>query len=904
MTACVLMLSAQVSNAQLSGYFQEGFEGNFPPNGWQTVNVAGAEVWMQEFFYPHSGAAHAYMAYEFSVGEDYLITPKFSVVTGDSLIFWLTPEYLGYTDQLEIEISTTDSLTSSFGTTLLFLDDNTYPSDWTRYAVDLSAYNGMDIFIAFHHSNSNGDGILIDDVSMGTQQTNDVTPLFSGIPASVPQNTPVTPSVTFGNVGLIAQTFNVTLEIQGGYTSTQSVTALNPGQSIPVTFASWTAPGTGTYTYKAYTQLVGDGNPGNDTLFGSVFVMPSFTNSGWTTSPSLSAGSWAQATVSHSLCANGVDSNFIYNISGIDGNSSVVNSVYRFNVTTNTWENRAPIPTAVQQVSGVESQDKIYIPGGYVSSFSPTTSLQIYNTLTNTWTTGAPLPIAVGDYGIGIYKDSLIYLVSGYDGFDDNAAVQVYNISQNTWSSATAFPGIPVGAGRMSIKGNKIVFSGGYNQTLASLLDDTWVGTINPANPLQITWTAAAPYPGGIFGRGAAGVSFDNDSIVYFCGGDPDGQGTSVLGDIYGFNTVTNAWLAGPVFPNPVSNIYNLVGSERNDSTFLVLIGGYDGNQGIGSNRWLALRELDQPQIVTPNSISCGGNAVQLTAQGGASYVWSPANTLNQTTGNTVLASPTQTTSYSVMIDKGFGCTVNDTVTVAVGPAIATTMTVNSVSCFGDVNGGAIVIATGGTGSLNYAWSNGSNIISISSVAPGTYYVTVSDSIGCTALDSAVVTEPAALSSTGTGQNATSGCNGVVTVSGVTGGTAPFTYAWNDPNNQTLSSAINLCAGTYTCIVTDFNGCTDTVVVTIGGTSDVVNPQDAFVIYPVPADDYIVIKSQGNTTHINQVQLFDMLGKQIAAFDFFGQSEVQISVSDLAAGAYSVRITTSESTSQQRILIK
>jgi gliding motility-associated-like protein len=49
----------------------------------------------------------------------------------------------------------------------------------------------------------------------------------------------------------------------------------------------------------------------------------------------------------------------------------------------------------------------------------------------------------------------------------------------------------------------------------------------------------------------------------------------------------------------------------------------------------------------------------------------------------------------------------------------------------------------------------------------------------------------------------------------VSGGTAPFTYSWNDPANQTTETALNLPAGTYEVTVTDSNQCvvTETVVV-------------------------------------------------------------------------------------------
>jgi len=49
-------------------------------------------------------------------------------------------------------------------------------------------------------------------------------------------------------------------------------------------------------------------------------------------------------------------------------------------------------------------------------------------------------------------------------------------------------------------------------------------------------------------------------------------------------------------------------------------------------------------------------------------------------------------------------------------------------------------------------------------------------------------------------------CDGTATAT-VTGGTAPYSYMWN-PTPQTTPTVTGLCAGTYTCCVTDANGCT------------------------------------------------------------------------------------------------
>src|SRR5438552_564540 len=70
--------------SQLSGFYQEDFEGTFPPAGWQVQNVLdSAYTWAQTTAAHHSGTHSAYIHYSSSntfKGEDCLILPQFSVV--------------------------------------------------------------------------------------------------------------------------------------------------------------------------------------------------------------------------------------------------------------------------------------------------------------------------------------------------------------------------------------------------------------------------------------------------------------------------------------------------------------------------------------------------------------------------------------------------------------------------------------------------------------------------------------------------------------------------------------------------------------------------------------------------------------------------------------------------------
>jgi hypothetical protein len=151
-------------------YFQ-GFEGaTFPPTGWQRINVSGNVEWIVGYWF-HTGAQATVCAWQTTgVGEDWLITPRWNIQTGDSLVFWLRPFFVGHPpDSLAVRISATDSNMTSFTTRILYIaEGNGYPTTTTyqRYAASLNQFAGQGVFIAFKHMDQNGDGIFIDDVSV------------------------------------------------------------------------------------------------------------------------------------------------------------------------------------------------------------------------------------------------------------------------------------------------------------------------------------------------------------------------------------------------------------------------------------------------------------------------------------------------------------------------------------------------------------------------------------------------------------------------------------------------------------------------------------------------------------------------------------------------------------------
>src|SRR5207248_2695316 len=183
-------------------------------------------------------------------------------------------------------------------------------------------------------------------------------------------------------------------------------------------------------------------------------------------------------------------------------------------------------------------------------------------------------------------------------------------------------------------------------------------------------------------------------------------------------------------------------------------------------------------------------------------YSWSNGANTSSTTGL-----PAGT--YSVIVTDNHGCTATCSYNVTEPSALSASCSGTNVSCNGGSNGSASVVASGGTPSYNYSWSNGGTSASISGLAAGTYAVTVTDAHGCTATCSYAVSEPSAITASCSGSNVAcnGGANGSASViaSGGSIGGGNYSYIWS--NGVTTAANNGLPAGTYCVTVTDMNGC-------------------------------------------------------------------------------------------------
>ncbi len=220
---------------------------------------------------------------------------------------------------------------------------------------------------------------------------------------------------------------------------------------------------------------------------------------------------------------------------------------------------------------------------------------------------------------------------------------------------------------------------------------------------------------------------------------------------------------------------------------------------------------INEPTALNSNTTSvgtsCNGNdgEATVTVTGGTppySYQWSDGQT-NATATGLVIG------TYSVLITDANNCTFQDVAAVAdaCNCAVNATASATNVLCNGDANGSISLTVAGATAPVSYQWDNGMTMQNPTGLAAGTYCVTVNDANNCPANTCVTITEPTALNIATAGTDASCAGNDGTASATVAGGTAPYSYQWDDAATQTTATATGLAPGAYIVIITDVNNC-------------------------------------------------------------------------------------------------
>jgi predicted RNase H-like HicB family nuclease len=292
----------------------------------------------------------------------------------------------------------------------------------------------------------------------------------------------------------------------------------------------------------------------------------------------------------------------------------------------------------------------------------------------------------------------------------------------------------------------------------------------------------------------------------------------------------------------------------------------------------------------TATNATCNGandGTITIVASGGTgtlNFSIDSGTTYANTTG---IFTALSTGTYGVSVQDANGCTTTGSTLTIAEPSAVTVDSESStdISCNGGTDGTITVAASGGVGALSYSIDGGSTYPSttgsFTGLSAGSYTVSVQDSNGCTTAGSTlVISEPTALTSNTNAVPSNCGqSDGQASVAAF-GGTAPYSFVWDDMGGSTTDSITGLGVGVYSVTVTDSSGCTSISTATItdngGGTSSTSVVQNATC--NGDCDGSASVAVTGGTSPF--IYLWDDPDAQVTA-----------TADSLCAGVYSVDVT-------------
>lgn len=312
--------------------------------------------------------------------------------------------------------------------------------------------------------------------------------------------------------------------------------------------------------------------------------------------------------------------------------------------------------------------------------------------------------------------------------------------------------------------------------------------------------------------------------------------------------------------------------------------------------------------VITPTG--CGINSGEISLStltpGNYSYTWN-----NGLTGNhiTTLAAGNYTVTVT-NIDLQCSEVASYSINSLTGPVIDNVI-VADANCYGE-NGTIEIELSGGAPNFTYAWSNGSTDPILNAQA-GTYSVTITDNNSCSVSEANITINAPSEIVVGTFASpiTCSGCtDGLVAVTGISGGVAPYTISWS--NGFTGDTLSNLSAGTYQVEVEDANGCTvtaDLVVdpFTTTSNSEVEQINNSVEVFPNPSNGQFNIKLNIPYNGNVNLELIDITGKVVLSKSVKLSGTIinkPIDMSYHAAGNYMLKISLGNESYIRKVVIK
>ncbi len=372
----------------------------------------------------------------------------------------------------------------------------------------------------------------------------------------------------------------------------------------------------------------------------------------------------------------------------------------------------------------------------------------------------------------------------------------------------------------------------------------------------------------------------------------------------------TYLWAGPPNYAATGQNPTPFTAVAGNSGVYTVMVTDNAGCTGVSST---TVQVWTQPTVVASSNspVSVGANILlNATPSGGSgagyTFQWSGPNGFFAAQAQPVgfTAALAAIGVYAVTVTDSNGCTGTATTTVSVVACPTITAAQVGSPCLGGLITLSATPAGGATPYATFAWAGPNNFSSILEdplpfagvqAATGTYTVTVTDALGCTATATTTVVVNASPAITASNNGPM--CQGatVVLTSMPSGGSGVFSgFQWSGPDG--FSSGIEDPAsftgtpansGVYTVKVTDNKGCTATNTTTL-----VVNPRP---VIGLTGNSPLCVgaKYNLNTSPGGGAAPYSFAWTGPNSFNPTVEDPTPFAVTTLSAGTYSVTVTNS-----------
>jgi len=419
--------------------------------------------------------------------------------------------------------------------------------------------------------------------------------------------------------------------------------------------------------------------------------------------------------------------------------------------------------------------------------------------------------------------------------------------------------------------------NGGTTAMINNINGGTYMVSVTDANNCMNVETAIINEP--------TAISINGTTTSSNCGANNGSVSLTVTG---GTGAYSYLWSSGQTTPSIMgltSGTYAVSVTDANNctetSTFTI------------TGMAITVTSIDETCANTNNG---SATAISNNGTGPFVYLWSDGQ-------STATASGLAPGTYTIVITDTNGCVGTESVTIAAGQVATLSTTTTNVSCGLVDDGTAVANLNGGVQPITYVWSNGAVSQGVAGLNVGTYMVTATDAVGCSATGSVTIMDANINADVMPSQVVINlAVNPTVNFTDNTIGATSWMWDFGDGTTSTVQNPSHTytAVGTYTVTVTVSNGqCSDTqtIIILVNDTSTGLEDWEgmtSFEVFPNPTTGQFTLALNVAESTDLVVRVLNPLGQAVITDRLEGVSaavNTEYDLSRFTSGVYFVQVT-------------